>query len=443
MGMVGLLSLFLLFNAESSFATISVAGVSGASSYTTTGAAVIYGGLAGTTCNGAGIDPCDNCNDTDQPTCNGNEPLCACNQRRIYNNLTVRIAIKNTETTTANALLVYGTNNSLITLNTPSNGGAFVDTTWANICLVSDLADSDCNAATGSITLATKIVIDKDSSGSYSTGDDTVDVTFRLLLPPADFDVYGITYSEGLGAFKPYPGDEKVYIEGIESDYLAYPNFSYGGKATKMRVYISSVDLTQATYKDTLQPAELPLDGTGGLTNKIVDGLENGVTYAFRFGLVDQAENVVQYFPSKTPVDLACNSAPLDVNTCRYAAAPDQVLGLLTKDLNCFVASAAYGTALEPKLETFRDFRYKILLPTTWGRAFVRSYYAYGPYAARFIQDKPWLRALTRGALWPLYGFSYLSLKMGFATAFALTLTLLIAISWSLRLGIRRAFLRG
>jgi hypothetical protein len=68
----------------------------------------------------------------------------------------------------------------------------------------------------------------------------------------------------------------------------------------------------------------------------------------------------------------------------------------------CFVATAAYGSALAPRVAVLRRFRDRHLMTNALGRAFVRAYYALGPYAADVIRDEPALRAATRTALRPL-----------------------------------------
>lgn len=114
------------------------------------------------------------------------------------------------------------------------------------------------------------------------------------------------------------------------------------------------------------------------------------------------------------------------------------MLALLTKDVNCFVASAAYGSSLEPKLVSFRKFRGNVLLQRDWGRRFVRSYYKYGPFAARYIQDKPVLRAMARAALWPAYGFAELTFKIGFTKALLTAFAGLLLVAGILTLGFRK-----
>lgn len=69
----------------------------------------------------------------------------------------------------------------------------------------------------------------------------------------------------------------------------------------------------------------------------------------------------------------------------------------------CFIATAAYGSALEPEVQAFRDFRDRYLTTNMLGRAFVRFYYRFSPPVANYIAGREWLRALTRaGLLLPL-----------------------------------------
>ncbi len=70
--------------------------------------------------------------------------------------------------------------------------------------------------------------------------------------------------------------------------------------------------------------------------------------------------------------------------------------------VGCFVATAAYGSALHPRVNALRQFRDVYLLPNAVGRAFVNAYYRASPPLADFIARHDWLRAGVRTLLWPL-----------------------------------------
>jgi hypothetical protein len=75
---------------------------------------------------------------------------------------------------------------------------------------------------------------------------------------------------------------------------------------------------------------------------------------------------------------------------------------------SCFVATAAYGSYLEPEVVTLRQFRDDFLLTNRAGRALVAFYYRHSPPIANYISQHDSLRALTRWALTPIvYSISY------------------------------------
>jgi len=74
----------------------------------------------------------------------------------------------------------------------------------------------------------------------------------------------------------------------------------------------------------------------------------------------------------------------------------------------CFIATAAYGSYLDPHVQILRNFRDRYLLKNGPGRVFVQLYNHYSPPAASFIKDHEPLRTVTRILLTPVvYAVKY------------------------------------
>ena len=78
----------------------------------------------------------------------------------------------------------------------------------------------------------------------------------------------------------------------------------------------------------------------------------------------------------------------------------------------CFIATAAYGSALEPQVILLQRFRDQYLMGTPAGQAFVRWYNRASPPVAAEIRKSTALRVLARGILWPLVGIVWLILHL-------------------------------
>ncbi|MDH3441116.1 MAG: DUF11 domain-containing protein [Gammaproteobacteria bacterium] len=81
----------------------------------------------------------------------------------------------------------------------------------------------------------------------------------------------------------------------------------------------------------------------------------------------------------------------LDIEIPLFAGAP-----------GCFIATAAYGSPVDERLDDLRAFRDRFLLTNAPGRSIVDLYYKHSPAMANFIAERDWLRAIVRGALAPL-----------------------------------------
>lgn len=68
----------------------------------------------------------------------------------------------------------------------------------------------------------------------------------------------------------------------------------------------------------------------------------------------------------------------------------------------CFIATASFGSLMEPQVQTLCNFRDQHLLTNKPGQAFVRFYYKYSPTIADYIREKESIKAVIRTLLKPL-----------------------------------------
>ena len=93
----------------------------------------------------------------------------------------------------------------------------------------------------------------------------------------------------------------------------------------------------------------------------------------------------------------------------------------------CFIATAAYGTEMEPQVELLREFRDRFLVTNSIGKGFLDLYQIYSPPVAEFIANHKAVRAMVRWSLLPLVGVSWMALNLG-PTLTLMIITLLLAL---------------
>jgi len=95
---------------------------------------------------------------------------------------------------------------------------------------------------------------------------------------------------------------------------------------------------------------------------------------------------------------------------------------------SCFIATAAYGSLMEPHVKVLRDFRDRFLLSNQIGRAFVNIYYSYSPPLAEFIANHKSIRMLVRWGLLPFVAGSWIMLNIDPFTGILLTSLIFLGI---------------
>jgi hypothetical protein len=181
---------------------------------------------------------------------------------------------------------------------------------------------------------------------------------------------------------------------------------------------------------------------TGTQTQGTITGLQDSVTYYSAVtaydaqGAESPPSNQVNFVIENGVVNVGAASDA--VSSAAAAASADGGGG--GGGGGCFIATAAFGSYMEPHVKVLRSFRDACLQTTAPGRAFVRWYYATSPPIADVIRGSETLRAGVRLALIPLIGFGYLSLFVGLGPASVLVVLVFALFALLTWLG-RRHFL--
>jgi|MudIll2142460700_1097286.scaffolds.fasta_scaffold50600_1 hypothetical protein len=116
-----------------------------------------------------------------------------------------------------------------------------------------------------------------------------------------------------------------------------------------------------------------------------------------------------------------------DIFSVTTEAAPEYG-GDINDSSSCFIATAAFGSYMEPHVMILREFRDQVLSGNPLGRSFVFFYYKVSPPIANFISQHDALKMLVRWILLPVVGLSWMALNIGpiFTLGIILVLTVLL-----------------
>ncbi len=70
----------------------------------------------------------------------------------------------------------------------------------------------------------------------------------------------------------------------------------------------------------------------------------------------------------------------------------------------CYIATAAFGSKLNGKIDVLRAFRDRHLMVSRAGEALVEAYYRNSPAIAAVVEKTPWLKTTVRILLLPVIG---------------------------------------
>ncbi|HOD35667.1 MAG TPA: hypothetical protein PLR20_08315 [Syntrophales bacterium] len=140
--------------------------------------------------------------------------------------------------------------------------------------------------------------------------------------------------------------------------------------------------------------------------------------------LRDGDDNRYMFFPYTQYLQATTVGVPTDITVSGGGDSDDDGGG-------CFIATAAYGSALHPHLDILREFRDRYMKSNPIGHLFLSVYERYAPSLAGLVERHEVLKSLTRVALLPVLGLCFILLYTGPLPLLAL---LAAAFIWRFRL---------
>lgn len=271
-------------------------------------------------------------------------------------------------------------------------------------------------ACNGVIDDEVYLVGDVDKDGNYDSGTDFyTQIDFKMSNWTAAGNA--VTDSSSCNSsttsfscileFHMYPGDNKAHIynengNDIVVNTSAWPKAGNQLQIKYIRFYYEAGETTAGgvNVNTTTNYKDIELTDEGGLKDTYIGGLTNGQPHAFRVALVDEAGSVGYMMDAATTA------------SSTFVVTPEEVYGIF-EESKCFIATAAFGSPLEPKINSLRNFRDQILSKHNWGREFTKWYYMTSPEYAVKLLDSPKLQKSIQVLLWPVWAFSELSLRFG------------------------------
>ncbi len=239
---------------------------------------------------------------------------------------------------------------------------------------------------------------------------------------------YSLTISSTEGGEVITPGEGiSVHAANTSVNLVAEPNEGYqflkwtGDVSTIDDIYAASTDIAMnasysiaATFK-TFHPepvmATLTISSTEG--GDVIDPGEGPFSYplGFEVNLVAEAASGYQFTywsgNVSTFADVDAAETTVIVNGDYSITANFRKPALL----QCFIATAAYGTPTAKEIGILRDFRDEYLVTNPMGRILVDLYYRVSPPIAGFITEHPNLKPIVRAGLLPAVAISAMAVN--------------------------------
>lgn len=225
---------------------------------------------------------------------------------------------------------------------------------------------------------------DANNTQTYSTGGETFDATVQLHQATSSITcpVSDVAFAETY-----FPGDGEIYLNPSKFGMSQVTNGA--PKETLMAVAKLSPDLPIRSYlyassnnvvsKASATASQMTI---GRFTNKSSTA-EN--LYNIGFMMRD-----------------ASGVAVLSNDSCVYGGVQTSTIQSFLNSSKCFVSTLAYGSEEHFFVKTLKAFRDRVLLKTSLGTGFTRSYYRNSPKLVAVLSQHGWSRPVLQLMLLPV-----------------------------------------
>jgi len=377
--------LFLIFILAGSLSygiSFSVSG-SSAPADVSSNTVKIYAGWAnpGSACTSA-TETCNTC-------ATSSTTRSACNQNSIHSGLYLTIDVSsNTSGISGQTVFIQNSDSETLTgvtntaSSTATSSGYSVKVLWSELCASGDLFNGACTST--STTQGPQAVKSFKMGVKKSDGTAIETVTVELYLSifntgattsyePCTVNDDG-TITDGASSqldgacdYGLYPGDQKVFIDQFGTDWGgSTPSLGNSMPVDsvifipKLHATSNEATLDSITLNDISSNAyqiKVKDDASDPLEDSKLTDLNNDSKYCFIMGTMDRSGTIQRFTPKSTDTLLSTSGATARTRQIANACAtPSEVAGVL-KDKNCFIATAAFGSRLDPHVQRFREFR--------------------------------------------------------------------------------------